>query len=247
MSSLAGQRVVVTRAAHQAEELARPLRALGAEVILLPVIGIAPPADPRPLKEAVRGLNHYGWIIFSSVNAVIAVANELGTGAKPPRGRIAVVGSATRQAVEKLGWRVDVVPPKFVAEELAAAIPEGSLRDEHVLIPSAAVTRDVLARELANKGAIVDVVEAYRNVMPEEARGQAEQVFETSPKPDWVVFTSSSAVDNLVALVGASDLAGVKIASIGPITSASVEAHGLKVSVQPEEHTVAGLVEGMMR
>jgi uroporphyrinogen-III synthase len=246
MSSLAGQRVVVTRAAHQAEELARPLRALGAEVILLPVIGIAPPADPRPLKDAVRELNHYGWIVFSSVNAVMAVANELGAGAKSPRARIAVVGTATRQAVEKLGWRVDIVPAKFVAEELAASIPEESLRGERVLIPSAAVTRDVLARELANRGAIVDVVEAYRNVMPEEAREQANQVFAIEPKPDWVVFTSSSAVDNLIALVGAGGLSGVKIASIGPVTSASIEVHGLTVDVQPEDHTVAGLVRGMM-
>lgn len=246
MSSLAGQRVVVTRAAHQAEELARPLRVLGAEVILLPVIGIAPPVDPRPLREAIRNLNRYGWIVFSSANAVAAVANELGIGAKPPRGRIAAVGSATRQAAEKLGWRVEVVPGKFVAEDLAAAIPEESLRGERVLIPAAAVTRDVLARELAGKGAMVDVVEAYRNVMPEDAREQAKQVFSTEPKPDWVTFTSSSAVDNLVALVGAFGLAGVKIASIGPITSASAKAHGLKVDAQPEEQTVATLVRAMM-
>jgi uroporphyrinogen III methyltransferase/synthase len=245
MSSLAGQRVVVTRAAHQAEELARPLRALGAEVILLPVIGFSPPLDPRPLQEAVRNLDRYGWIIFSSVNAVAAVATELPVGAKPPRARIAVVGSATRQAVEKLGWWVDVVPAKFVAEDLAAEIPEESLRAVRVLIPAAAVTRDVLARELANKGAVVDIVEAYRNVMPEEAREQARRVFVTESKPDWVTFTSSSAVDNLIAIIGTNGLAGVKIASIGPVTSASIEAHGLKVDAQPEEHTIAALVRVM--
>ncbi|HEX6546808.1 MAG TPA: uroporphyrinogen-III synthase [Bryobacteraceae bacterium] len=245
MNSLAGQRIVVTRAAHQAEELAQPLRALGADVVLLPVIGISPPADRRPLQEAVRHLDRYGWIVFSSANAVAAVVNELGAGAPAPRASIAVVGSATRQAIEKLGWRVDIVPPKFVAEELASAIPEERLRGERVLIPAAAVTRDVLARELGKKGAIVEVVEAYRNIMPEEARDHAKQVFEVSPKPNWVTFTSSSAVDNLIAMVGASALTGVKIASIGPVTSDSVRAHGLKVDAQPQEHTIASLVQSM--
>jgi uroporphyrinogen III methyltransferase/synthase len=103
----------------------------------------------------------------------------------------------------------------------------------------------VLARELANKGAVVDIVEAYRNVMPEAAREHAKQVFEASPKPNWVTFTSSSAVDNLIALVGANGLAGVKIASIGPVTSDSVKAHGLKVDAQPQEHTIAALVQSM--
>jgi uroporphyrinogen III methyltransferase/synthase len=245
MSSLAGQRVVVTRAAHQAEELARPLRDSGAEVILLPTIAIVPPADPRPLQEAVRNLDRFGWIVFSSANAVAAVAKELGEEVTVPRARVAVVGSATRQAVEKLGWRVDVVPAKFVAEDLVAEIPEESLRGARVLIPAAAVTRDVLAQGLAKKGAMVDVVEAYRNIMPEEARAQAVQVFTPGLKPDWVTFTSSSAVENLIAVLGTEPLHGVKIASIGPVTSASIEAHGLKVDAQPEEHTIAALVRAM--
>ena len=246
MSALAGQRVIVTRAAHQAEELAEPLRRLGADVILLPVIAICAPADPRPLRAAAERLGRYDWVVFTSVNAVTAIEQELAPGVAPPRARIAAVGNATRRAVEKLGWKVDVVPENFVAEALAEEVPQESLRGHRVLLASAAVTRDVLPQALMDKGAIVDVVEAYRNVLPDEAIALAAQIFSRSPKPDWVTFTSSSAVDNLVKLAGADRLRGLKIACIGPVTAASVHRHGLQVDVQPDEHSVTALVEAIV-
>src|SRR5690348_6217967 len=107
MNDLAGRRVVVTRAMHQAEELAQPLRDTGAIVILLPMIKIAPPADAGPLQRAARELGKYDWVIFSSANAVAALANQLAPGQGIPRARIAVVGSGTRDAVQQLGWKVD--------------------------------------------------------------------------------------------------------------------------------------------
>jgi uroporphyrinogen-III synthase len=111
-------RVVVTRAAHQAEELAEQLRGLGAEVIVLPVIGIAPPSDPKPLRSAVLACDSYHWIIFSSVNAVEAFASHL---VDMPHARIATVGAATREAVEKRGLRVSITPDRYIAEALLQA------------------------------------------------------------------------------------------------------------------------------
>jgi uroporphyrinogen-III synthase len=245
MSDLASQRIVVTRAAHQAEELAALLRQSGAEAILLPVIGIIPPADPRPLKAAAAQLNQYDWVIFSSANAVEAIRQELGSNSWPPRTRIATVGEATQQAVEGLGWHVDAVPGKFVAEALVESLPEETLRGRRILVPASAIARPVIPRALMDKGAIVDVVEAYRNVLPEGVENRAREIFSIKPLPDWVTFTSSSAVDNLVKLIGVELLRGVKIASIGPITSASVLAHGLVVHAQPEEHTIPALVEAI--
>jgi uroporphyrinogen III methyltransferase/synthase len=246
MTLLAGQRVVVTRPLRQAEELAAPLRALGAEVIVLPVIAISPPADIRPLRTAVERLNDYDWIVFSSANAVSAFERELGSNVQQPRARIAVIGKATCHAVEKLGWKVDMVPGRFFAEALADQFSEESLRGQRVLLPAAAVTRDILPRALMDKGAIVDVVEAYRNVMPDDIAMRAERLFSMAPRPDWVTFTSSSAVDNLVTLVGVNGLRGVKIACIGPVTAASVETYNLRVDAQPHEHSVTALVQAMV-
>lgn len=234
-------RVVVTRAAHQAEELAAPLRALGAEVILLPVIGIGPPAELEPLLIAARECDSYDWILFSSVNAVEAFAAHL---SKAPRGQIATVGVATRVAAERRHLRVALTPERYIAEALIDALGQHELRDKRILVPGAAITRDVIAPALRERGARVDMVEAYRNVIPADAPERAAIVFQ-QPFPEWATFASSSAVTNLVRLVGFETLNRLKLASIGPATSATLREHGLEPSVEAAEHSIQGLVNAV--
>lgn len=233
-------RVVVTRAAHQAEELAGPLRAKGFTVLLAPMIGIAPPSDSRPLARAAESCNTYDWIVFTSANAVSAFAGQ-GAKVSVP---VATVGAATRKAAEERGWRVAITPETYVAESLIEAFGDYDLENTRILIPTAALTRDVVPAALRKRGANVDVVEAYRNVEPEEAISQAKEIFR-EPHPDWVVFASPSAVENLVAILGPGPLREIRIASIGPITSATVLKHGLTVTVEPDVHTIAGLVDAL--
>ena len=235
---LAGLRIVVTRAASQAEELAQPLRERGATAILLPLIGIAPPENPQPLAKAIAQIDDYDWIVFTSVNGIHAL------GPQTCRARIATVGASTRDAAERQGWTVSVTPETYVAEALVEALGAESLRGRRVLIPSAAVTRDVVREELAQRGARVDVVEAYRTVMPREAAQLAREVFR-APWPDWITFASSSAVDNLASLVAAEVLRRSKIASIGPVTSNTIRGHGLAVAAEAAVHTITGLVRAI--
>jgi uroporphyrinogen III methyltransferase/synthase len=235
----------VTRASHQAEELARPLRDLGAEAILLPVIGIAGPLDKAPLKQAAAHANEYDWIVFTSANAIAFFVAEL-TG--PPcecRARVATVGAATRECAERYGFAVDLTPHKYVAESLVESFASEVLAGRRILIPSAAVTRDVVATELRQRGAQVDVVEAYRNVIPPDTVEQVRGVFR-EPLPDWVTFASSSAVNNLVGLVGAAVLQRVKIAVIGPVTSDTASSHSLAVAAEARVPTVEGLVNAIV-
>jgi len=240
---LAGVRVVVTRAAHQAEELAAPLRTLGAEVIPLPTIAIVPPENPAPLREAAAHADQYDWIIFTSVNAVEAFAAELPQGSRC-RARVATVGAATAQAAEHGGFTVSLIPEKYVAESLVEAFAQEDLKGRRILIPSAAVTRDVVSRELRKRGAQVDVVEAYRNILPPETAQRVASIFH-EPYPDWVLFASSSAVENLLALIGPEPLRNVSIATIGPATSQTVMKAGLSVRIEAAVHTVPGLVEAI--
>jgi uroporphyrinogen-III synthase len=244
MGALQGLRVVVTRAAHQAEELAGPIRALGAEVILLPVIGIVPPGNPEALRDAAAHSNKYDWIIFTSANAVHAFTAQLPESPATLTARIATVGPSTRETAEQLGFRVSVTPSKYVAESLIEALSGEDLNHRNVLIPSAAVTRDLVPDALRKRGAHVEVVEAYRNVIPPEAADKAAAVFQ-EPYPDWVLFASSSAVDNLVKLIGAERLRRTKIATIGPITSKTVLDHGVIVTAQAEVHTAQGLIDAL--
>lgn len=238
-------RVVVTRAAHQAEELAAPLRALGAEVISLPMIGIAPPLDEEPIEKSARHANDYDWIVFTSANGVSAFGGRLEISPAELKARIAVVGAATRSVAEKCGFTVAVTPARYVAEALVDALGEKQLTGKRVLIPAADIARDVVPAELRRRGAQVDVVEAYRNILPTEAESLAHEIFRP-PYPDWVTFASPSAVDNLVALIGVDELRHSKLASIGRVTSAAIRRYELDVAAEADPHTVDGLVRAVI-
>jgi uroporphyrinogen III methyltransferase / synthase len=244
---LFGQRIVVTRAAGQAAELAAPLEELGAEAVLLPTIEIRPPADPAPLDRAIAELATYDWLIFTSVNGVRGFMESLDRSAsdlRSLRARICTIGPATRAAVEALHLNVDRMPAEYVAESLVEAFAADDLTGKRILLPRAAVARDVVPVELANRGATVDVVEAYRTVVPHDVAQRVREVL--SHRPNWIAFTSSSTVKNLLAAVDREALRGIRIASIGPVTSATLRQHGLKVDVEASPHTIPGLVEAIL-
>jgi uroporphyrinogen III methyltransferase/synthase len=247
---LFGQRIVVTRDRLQAMDLAEPLEALGAEAMLLPAIEIREPGDPGPLDRAIACLNSYDWLIFTSVNGVRYFVERLdasGCDLRSLRAKLCAIGPATRAAVEALHLKVDLMPEEYVAESLVAAFatkyPSGDLDGRRILLPRAAVARDLVPVELARRGATVDVVEAYRTVAPENLVERAREVL--ACKPHWITFTSSSTVKNFIAAAGREALTGVKIASIGPVTSATLREHGLAADVEANPHTIEGLVEGL--
>lgn len=241
---LAGQKIVVTRAARQSGELAGRLQELGAEVVELPVIDIAPPLNEAPLLSALAALDSYDWLIFTSVNGVESFFRVLPAGTKI-RADVCAIGPATRAAVENRGVRVTLLPSEYVAESVVAAFAGTGVAGKRVLLPRAAVARDVIPEELGKLGASVDVVEAYRNVVPEGLAAQAKVVFGGASKPDWVTLTSSSTVKNLVAAAGAELLQQVKFASIGPVTSGAARMHGLTVTVEASPYTIEGLVDAI--
>ncbi len=244
---LFGRRIVVTRAREQAGTLAAQLTALGAEVVEVPTIEIAPAADYGPLDRAIAELACYHWLIFTSANGVRCFMDRLDRSPadlRDLRARICAIGPATRAAVEALHLKVDVMGKEYVAEGLLAAFAAYDLAGQRILLPRAAVARDLVPAELARRGASVDVVEAYRTVAPEGAAERARAAF--AHKPDWITFTSSSTVENFVAVAGAAALEGVKVASIGPITSATARRLGIAVTAEAREFTIGGLVEAIV-
>jgi uroporphyrinogen III methyltransferase/synthase len=246
---LFGQRIVVTRARRQAEALSAKLRALGAEVIELPTIEIHPALDYEPLDRAIANLASYHWLIFTSVNGVRFFLERLDRSAadlRALRARICAIGPATRAAIEALHLKVDVMGREYVAEGLVEALAAYDLKDQRILLPRAAVARDLVPAELARRGALVDVVEAYRTSAPEGAAAAAAEILGAADRPHWITFTSSSTVQNFVAVAGTAALAGVRVASIGPVTSATARGLGIQVAVEPAVFTVDGLVEAIL-
>jgi uroporphyrinogen III methyltransferase/synthase len=240
---LFGQTIVITRARDQAGALGSRLTALGAQVVEIPTIEIQPPSDWKPLDAAIARLEGFDWLIFTSANGVRFFTERLDRSQRDLRGlraRICAIGPATAAAVAALHLKVDLMPAEYVAESVVAAFEKIPLEGARVLLPRAAVARDLIPKELEKLGARVQVVEAYRTVKPENAS------WPESLHPDWVVFTSSSTVENFYALFGSEILNGVRVASIGPVTSATARRLGLRVDVEPEEHTTHAVVKAIV-
>jgi len=247
---LSGKRIVVTRTRKQAGALTSQLRALGADVIELPTIRIEPPTDLREFGELVQDAHTYDWIVFTSPNGVDAFfemffklyddAREIGAA------KIAAIGPATAQRVRDFHLHVDLQPDEFVAEAVVGEFrKQGGVENLRILIARAEKARDVLPRELSKLGAIVDEASAYRTV-PEtrDITGARRRFLEEGA--DLITFTSSSTVENFLALSLAWPK-GMLVASIGPITSKTARDRGLKIDIEARRHDIEGLVEAIRK
>jgi uroporphyrinogen III methyltransferase/synthase len=246
---LFGKRIVVTRAKGQAGALSSRLLALGADAVEMATIEIRPAADYAPLDRAIAELDAYDWLIFTSANGVRFFLDRLDRSAvdlRALRSKICAIGPATRAAVEALHLKVDLMGKDYVAEGLLEALAPHDLAGRRILLPRAAVARDLVPAELARRGARVDVVEAYRTVIPEDAAAHAREVFGAARKPDAIAFTSSSTVKNFVEAAGAASLQGFKVVSIGPVTTATANELGIEVAATARVFTIEGLVETLL-
>jgi uroporphyrinogen-III synthase len=251
---LAGRTILVTRARHQAGQLSEKLRALGAEVVEIPVIAIVPPESYADLDEALRNLSQYQWLIVTSANGVEALRGrmgELGIGvASFGHLKLAAVGSATERTLQDLGLTVAVTPQEYVAESLVEALGE-QVDGKRVLLARAALARDVIPDALRARGATVDVVEAYRTVIPAESVTAIRTLLGLGGcAPDAATFTSSSTVThflNLLREAGVEAQRGMRAVSIGPITSRTLRENGWEPEAEADPHDLAGLVEAVVR
>ncbi|MBI2340360.1 MAG: uroporphyrinogen-III C-methyltransferase, partial [Deltaproteobacteria bacterium] len=243
---LFGKRIIVTRFKAQATEFTDMLTQMGASVVELATIDIQPPSNFAPLDFAIKRIKDFDWLLFTSVNAVDFFwerfqrsRKEQGAGGLRDLAhlKIGVIGPATARRIESLGLWVDVIPEEFRQEGIVAALKKTRLKGKKILIPRAREAREHLVSELGKMGCKVEVVEAYRTVMPEVNPEGLQSIF-APPKPDWITFLSASAIDNFVRLIGApkvkSYLYGIKVAVIGPVTQKTCERHGIQVDLMPK-------------
>ncbi len=245
---LFGKRIVVTRPQGQSADMILKLRDLGAQPIEIPAIAIHPAGDYAPLDNALARLQAYDFLIFTSVNGVAAFFDRLDRSPydlRSLRAQLAAIGPATRDALEAAHLKVDIIGQEFVAESLVEAMAAHPLPDKRVLIVRAAVARDLLPRALTARGAVVEVVEAYRTV---PAPGIAYALQELAAQPaDWITFTSSSTVDHFLHAAGPAIFNHAKSASIGPVTSATLRQYGVQPAVEAAPYTVDGLIAAILQ
>ncbi len=257
---LAGRRILVTRAPHQAGELVRLLREHDAIPVEVPVLEIAPPQDFASLDAALAALADrknassqpaFDWLLLTSANAVqamVARAAALGlplpashTGGVPA---IAAIGKATAAAARQAGFSVSLVPEQAVGESLAAALAP-LVPGRRVLLVRAAAARDILPDSLRAAGATVVLAEAYRNVVPESSIPLLAQAAEQGM--DAATFTSSSSVTHLAALAAAAGLEfplrPLPAISIGPITTATLLQHNWSPAAEAASADIPALLD----
>ncbi len=248
---LFGKRLVITRARDQAAALRQPLAELGAEVIEIPTIEIRDPDSWEPLDGAIRRLGRFSYLLVTSANGVrsfLARLKACGRDVRDLKGlTIGAIGPATAAEFAKTGVRVDFVPGEYRGEGLLESLAGIELRGKSFLIPRAKVARDLVPRVLAERGARVEVVEAYQTVSPEFPAGELERLM--TPPPDAILFTSSSTASNFAKLFAdrplPTVLEGTVVASIGPITSDTIRKLGLAVGIEAKESTIPGLIRAL--
>jgi uroporphyrinogen-III synthase len=255
---LAGTRILVGRARHQAGSLSTSLRSLGASVIEIPFIEIRKPQSYLPLDDALKKIKSYDWLILTSANGVEAMWERVRklriTRRTLKHLQIAAIGPATKKAIVKHGLKVKMVPEEYVAESVVKGLRE-KVKSKRVLLVRAKVARDVIPEELRAAGADVDVVEAYETVVPEKSRVRLRTLMRNEARrPHVVTFTSSSTAKNFAELLGnfkagsrsAGFLKKIQFASIGPVTSATLRELQMPVAIEAREFTMGGLIRAVV-
>lgn len=235
---LEGRRIVVTRAAEQARDLADRLEDLGAQPILLPTIRLEDTGSP------LGDLTVYDWLIFTSPNAPARFIRELldsGRDARCLKARIACIGPSTAHALAECHLQADLLPDEFVAEGLLRAFEAHEMQGRRVLLARAEEARDILPDGLRARGATVDIVPIYRTVPLTAVPGALGTV-------DLVTLTASSVARSFHALTRAClPPETTRILAIGPITAATARDLGYAEVHVAEEYTVDGLLAAAVR
>jgi len=248
-----GCRVVVTRARQQASDLTTRLSALGADCLEVPTIEIVPPENWQPLDQAIRQIDTYDWIVFTSVNGVSFFFDRLFAAGRDARIlgglQTAVIGPATARRLRNYGITADVIPENYHAEAVAAAFAHQRVADKKILLPRARQARPVLPEELTRMGAEVHEIAVYDTRLAEDDQRLLVNALENE-QIDMVTFTSSSTVKNFRRLLPDNRFKNLTrnltIASIGPITTRTAGELGFTVHIQARRYTIDGLCDAIV-
>jgi uroporphyrinogen III methyltransferase/synthase len=253
---LFGKRIVVTRAREQASGFLSELTRLGAECLEFPTIEVVPPKSWDPLDRAIHALEDYHWLLFTSVNGVkyfLKRLNALGKDVRDLKGlKIGAIGPKTAEIWTQFGIEPNLMPSEYRAEALVECFKkQETVKGLKILLPRAAQAREVLPEELEKMGAEVDVVPAYQTIKPDHDTAQIMEMLEQGAI-DMVTFTSSSTVDNFVAMFKAESenlqqwMAGVTVACIGPITAKTAREKGFSTDLVPPEYTIEAFTDSIV-
>ena len=246
---LHGKTVLVTRTREQASELTAKLEALGANVLEAPTIRIEPAADGEIVRDVLRRIGEFDWVVFTSANGVTKAHEAMeahGLDARAFAGvKVAAVGPKTAETIQTALCLIpDLLPAQFDADALADAFEE--VAGKRFLLLRADIGRPSLAQTLAARGAaeVLDVA-VYETQSVVSLPPHVIEAIDAG-EVDAACFTSASTARNLASLVGdAAKLNVMKLVSIGPQTSAAMREVGMRVDAEADAATLDALVEAL--
>jgi uroporphyrinogen III methyltransferase/synthase len=247
---LAGRKILVTRSRNQSAQLAKLLEAEGATVYEIPSIEITLlPNGIANLQVQLDHIKEYSWLLLTSINSVMILDQTLRNSGRDWKWlqavKIGCIGKATASKVTELGGIVALVPSRYQAESLAEELVKDSLSGKKILLPRAAGSRPVLPEQLQQAGAFVEEIHIYK---AETAEGNRQALLDllSNNQIDLITFTSSSTVRNFAELAGELPWQKIPVASIGPITSETLQEYGIEPAIEAEEFTMEGLVDAII-
>ncbi len=242
------QTVLVTRPAHQAQELAELFQAEGANVVFQPAIQISPVGDWTEVNRMVDRLEEFDCIVFSSINGVQVFLDRVLDQGRDVRAlgsaRLAAIGPATASALADYHLRADYVPDEYRAESLASLLANETDGDRYLIV-RASRGRNVLAESLRSSGKSVEQVIVYDSVDTPELNPDIRELL-TDRRIDWVTVTSSAIARSLAVLL-AGEFSELRLASISPVTSATLRELGMEPAVEASRYTMEGIVEAVLQ
>ena len=242
LKPLFGKKIAITRAPHQSLKLGELLTEKGAEVIYTPTIDIRPLKPNRRLTRAIDSIQGYSCIIFTSTNAVSLFFETLYAMGKDTRSlagtKILPIGDATASFLISKGIIPDYIPDTFTSEGIVEVLRNTEVKGKRFLLPRAEEARDIIVTFIKNQGGTCDVIPIYRAALPKD-------IAPLSEKPDIITFTSSSTAKNFIALYGKDVLKDTTVASIGPVTTKTLNDLGFKSHIEAKRYDIPGLVEAI--
>ena len=239
---LFGTRIAITRAPHQSLRFGELLTEKGADILYVPTIEITPIQPNKKLEQAVEAMSDYSYIVFTSTNSVSIFFETLFAKGKDMRAlsgaKILPIGQATASLLREKGLVPDFLPREFTSEGIIEILNTLDLTGRRVLLPRAEEARDIIVTFIKDHGGSCDVVPIYKASLPKE-------IASFDQKPDIITFTSSSTVNNFLTLYGKEALEGSTIASIGPVTTATLEKAGFCAHIEAKQYDIPGLVEAI--
>jgi uroporphyrinogen-III synthase len=252
VNSLAGKRVVITRAAAQSETLARELAARGAEPLIVPLVAFAEPENFASFDEALAGIQRFDWMILTSAQAVRALAKrweelKLGSALSLNALKIACVGPVTASAARTAGLAVHYIAETHSGVALAEELGE-QVRDKRVFLPRSDRANPDLPRALKHHGAHVTEVIAYRTLQP-SAQDEQNLRQVAGGAADAILFFSPSAVHHFEEILGAGQLRDLQdrlaLTAVGPVTANALRETHVQHLLQAKNTSALSVVEAL--